>query len=106
MVFDVMIAYNVIGVAVAKLSLKKIMDDYGVVPENTNFGIKASAVRNLMVGNSIIVKDPSGDNITKSELVKLAKEGTVHLTCWMTVAQIEKALKDETGKVLFKEFQK
>ena len=97
---------NVIGVAVAKLSLKKIMDDYGVVPENTNFGIKASAVRNLMVGNSIIVKDPSGDNITKSELVKLAKEGTVHLTCWMTVAQIEKALKDETGKVLFKEFQK
>ncbi|MDC0162015.1 serine protease [Paracoccaceae bacterium] len=97
---------NVIGVAVAKLSLKKIMDDYGVVPENTNFGIKASAVRNLMVGNSIIIKDPSGDNITKSELVKLAKEGTVHLTCWMTLAQIEKALKDETGKVLFKEFQK
>ena len=42
----------------------------------------------------------------KSQLVKLAKEGTVHLTCWMTVAQIEKALKDETGKVLFKEFQK
>ena len=42
----------------------------------------------------------------KSQLVKLAKEGTVHLTCWMTVAQIEKAIKDETGKVLFKEFQK
>jgi len=38
--------------------------------------------------------------------VKLAKEGTVHLTCWMTVAQIEKALNDETGKALFKGFQK
>ena len=89
-----------------KLNLKKIMDDYGVVPENTNFGIKASAVRNLMVGNSIVVKEPNQTDITKSQLVKLAKEGTVHLTCWMTMAQIDKAIKDETGKVLFKEFQK
>ena len=97
---------NIVGVAVAKLSLKKIMDDYGVVPENTNFGIKASAVRNLMVGNSIVVKEPNQTDISKSQLVKLAKEGTVHLTCWMTTAQIDKALKDETGKVLFKEFQK
>ena len=97
---------NIVGVAVAKLSLKKIMADYGVVPENTNFGIKASAVRNLMVGNSIVVKEPNQTDITKSQLVKLAKEGTVHLTCWMTMAQIDKAIKDETGKVLFKEFQK
>ena len=96
---------NIVGVAVAKLSLKKIMDDYGVVPENTNFGIKASAVRNLMVGNSIVVKEPNETDITKSQLVKLAKEGTVFLTCWMTSAQIDKAIKDETGKVLFKEFQ-
>ena len=97
---------NIVGVAVAKLSLKKIMADYGVVPENTNFGIKASAVRNLMVGNSIVVKEPNQTDITKSQLVKLAKEGTVHLTCWMTMAQIDKAIKDESGKVLFKEFQK
>ena len=82
------------------------MDDYGVVPENTNFGIKASAVRNLMVGNSIAIKEPNGKNITKKQLAKLATDGTVHLTCWMTMAQIDKAIKDETGKVLFKEFQK
>ena len=59
-----------------------------------------------MVGNSIVVKEPNQTDITKSQLVKLAKEGTVHLTCWMTMAQIDKAIKDETGKVLFKEFQK
>ena len=82
------------------------MDDYGVVPENTNFGIKASAVRNLMVGNSIGVKEPSGKSITKKQLAKLATDGTVFLTCWMTMAQINKAIKDESGKVLFKEFQK
>jgi len=97
---------NIVGVAVAKLSLKKIMDDYGVVPENTNFGIKASAVRNLMVGNSLTIKEPNGTSITKKQLAKLATDATVFLTCWMTMAQIDKAIKDETGKVLFKEFQK
>ena len=35
----------------------------------------------------------------------LAKDATVHLTCWMTISQIKNAVKDETGKVLFSEFQ-
>jgi hypothetical protein len=96
---------NIVGVAVAKLNLKKIMDDYGVVPENTNFGIKASAVSNLMLGNSLTIKAPNFSKMTKSQLVKLAKEATVHLTCWMTISQIKNAVKDETGKVLFSEFQ-
>ena len=96
---------NIVGVAVAKLNLKKIMDDYGVVPENTNFGIKASAVSNLMLGNSLTIKAPNFSKMTKSQLVKLAKNATVHLTCWMTISQIKNAVKDETGKVLFSEFQ-
>ena len=79
---------------------------YGVIPENTNFGIKASAVLNLMVGNSILVKKPNDTDISRSQLVKLAKENTVFLTCWMTSAQIEKSNNAKTGKVLFKEFQK
>ena len=95
---------NILGVAVAKLGLKKIMDDYGVVPENTNFGIKASAVRNLMVGNNVKVKSPQSKTVTTSEKVKSIKASTVHLTCWMTVAQIDKMIKAENGKVLFKKF--
>ena len=47
---------NIVAVAVAKLSLKKILKDYGVWPENTNFGVKASAVRNLMEGNAVPLK--------------------------------------------------
>ena len=50
---------NIVAVAVAKLSLKKILKDYGVVPENTNFGVKASAVRNLMEGNGVSFKAPN-----------------------------------------------
>ena len=30
---------QVVGIAVAKLSIKKPLEDYGVIPENTNFGV-------------------------------------------------------------------
>ena len=89
---------NVVGVAVAKLSLKKILKDYGVIPENTNFGIKSSAVKNLMEGNRVPFKRPNFNDIDRKELSKIATDGTVFLSCWMTMVQIEKI---KTRKVLF-----
>lgn len=93
---------NVVAVAVAKLSLKKILKDYGVVPENTNFGVKASAVRNLMEGNGVPFKSQRTEIISKRQLSSLATDGTVFLSCWMTTAQIEQ-IKDT--KVIFKNFE-
>ena len=93
---------NVVAVAVAKLSLKKILKDYGVVPENTNFGVKASAVRNLMEGNGVSFKSTSTEIISKRQLSSLATDGTVFLSCWMTMAQIEKI---RSTKVIFKDFE-
>ena len=91
---------NVIAVAVAKLSLKKILKDYGVVPENTNFGVKASAVKNLMEGNGIFSNPPNLENISKKNLSEYASDGTVFLTCWMTMAQIDQM---RSTKVLFED---
>lgn len=91
---------NVVAVAVAKLSLKRILKDYGVVPENTNFGVKASAVRNLMEGNNVPFKNPNSVKTSKQELSKNATDGTVYLTCWMTKAQIEQM---KTTKILFED---
>lgn len=91
---------NVIAVAVAKLSLQKILKDYGVVPENTNFGVKASAVRNLIEGNGINLKNPTKELISKRDLSQIANNGTVFLSCWMTPDQIEHI---REKKVLFKE---
>ena len=91
---------NIVAVAVAKLSLKKILKDYGVIPENTNFGVKVSAVRNLMEGNNVSFKTPNSVKITRQELSKNATDGTVYLTCWMTTAQIEQM---KTTKVLFED---
>ena len=93
---------NVVAVAVAKLSLKKVLKDYGVVPENTNFGVKASAVRNLMEGNGVPFKSPNTEVISKRELSQVATDGTVYLTCWMTTAQIEQM---RAKKVLFEDLE-
>ena len=59
-----------------------------------------------MVGNSVKVKSPKSKEMEISELVKSRKVGTVHLTCWITMAQINEMIKEESGKVLFKKFSK
>ena len=91
---------NIVGVAVAKLDAKYTFDNFGVIPENTNFGIKASAVRNFLEGNQVPLKAPNSDLISKRDLSRLATDGTVYLTCWMTTAQIETM---RTKKVFFKD---
>ena len=93
---------NIIAVAVAKLDMKKILEDYGVIPENTNFGIKASAVRNLLQGNAVSTKMPNTEILSKQELSRIATDGTVFLSCWMTVAQIEDM---KSRKVLFTDLE-
>ena len=74
------------------------MKDYGVIPENTNFGVKASAVRNLMEGNAVPFKSPNTVVVSMQELNKNVTDGTVYLTSWMTTAQIEQM---RAKKVLF-----
>ena len=89
---------NIVGIAVAKLDQIKTLEDYGVIPENTNFGIKSSVARSMMEGNNIVPIEPSSEVISKRELSKKATAGTVYLSCWMTEGQVKK-LKSE--KVLF-----
>ena len=89
---------NIVGVAVAKLDAKYTLDNFGVIPENTNFGIKASAVKNLLEGNQVPLKTPTNELISKRDLSRLATDGTVYLTCWMTSAQLEQM---KSKKVMF-----
>ena len=55
------------AVAVAKLAIEKNYENFGVFPENTNFGIKASAVENLILLNNVRI--PS-TNTTKNKKVR------------------------------------
>ena len=89
---------NVVGVAVAKLDLKKIIEDFGVIPEDTNFGIKASVVRTLLESNGISLPSPNTKPISGQKIGELITDGTYYLSCWMTMAQIEKM---KSRKVIF-----
>lgn len=93
---------NVIGVAVSKLDLETILEDYGVVPENTNFGIKSSAVLNFISANNVTTIPTTEQEVSKAELSKNITKGTTYLSCWMTKDQIKKL---KTKKVMFKEFE-
>ena len=93
---------NIVGVAVAKLDAKYTFDNFGVIPENTNFGIKASAARNLLEGNQVPLKTPNTDLISRRDISRLATDGTVYLTCWMTSAQLELM---KSKKVMFEDLE-
>ena len=92
---------NIVGVAVSKLDVDKVYEDFGVIPENTNFGIKGSIAKILLQSFNVPLKAPNTNEIPKSELSQITTEGTLHLSCWMTVAQIEKM---QSQKVLFEKF--
>ena len=92
---------NVVAVAVAKLDLKSTVERFGVVPENTNFGIKATVVRSLLEANAVPLPKPSEETLGGSELGQKITNGTVYLSCLMTLAQIERT---RERKVLFDEF--
>ena len=93
---------NVVGVAVSKLDAKYMFDNFGSIPENTNFGIKSSAVRNILDSNNVNNPSANQSTISKSILGKMISNGTYYISCWMTMAQVEKL---RTKKVMFENFE-
>jgi S1-C subfamily serine protease len=94
---------NVVGVAVAKLDLKQVIKKWGVIPENTNFGIKANVVRSLLRGNQVNIGGSKSRKMGRKELGEMISSATYYLSCWMTIAQIEKM---RTKKVIFSDVAK
>ena len=73
---------NIIGVVVAQLNKIKVAKAIGSLPENTNFGIKASTVRQFLTSSGLPTKwsDRSTKMPTK-EIAKIAKNQTVMVVC-------------------------
>lgn len=80
---------NVVGVAVSKLDSKYMYENFGSIPENTNFGIKANVVKSVLDSNGVSSQPPNSSEITKSELGTMITGGTYYVSCLMTLAQIE-----------------
>lgn len=93
---------NVVGVAVSKLDAKYMFDNFGSIPENTNFGIKSNVVRSIMDSNGVDSPSANKSSISKSQLGEMITEGTYYISCWMTMAQVEKL---RTKKVMFENLE-
>ena len=91
---------NVIAVAVSKLDAKYMLENFGSIPENTNFGIKSSVVKSILDSNDVARPEANQSGISKTKLGKMISSGTYYISCWMTQAQIE-LLKSK--KVLFED---
>ena len=93
---------NIVGVAVSKLDAKYMYDNFGIIPENTNFGIKANVVRSVLESNEVSSPPANRSEISKSQLGKMISSGTYYISCWMTMAQVEKL---RTKKVMFESLE-
>jgi hypothetical protein len=89
---------NVVGVAVATLDIEYALERFDTIPQNTNFGIKANIVSNLLSSNGVETSRPNTSSIPTTQLGQLATNATYYLSCWMTTAQIEQM---SSTKVLF-----
>ena len=86
---------SVVGVAVAVYGKKS-----GV--ESFNFGIKASTLRSFAKSNQLNLSSPSFfGGPSKSNLGKLILNSTVYIECHMTVAKLNKLIKDKKNKKAF-----
>ena len=94
---------NVVGVAVSKLDVKKVLKNYGVIPENVNFGVKVGTLKNLLESNNIRTERPNKRKISKTKLGDSLTKATVFLSCYMTMANVRKM---RTQKALFPELEK
>ncbi len=89
---------NVIGVAVSKLDLDYAMENFGNIPENTNFGVKSSILNIFAKSNQIKLTTPAVEEISSRDIGKKITNATVYLDCMMTEARIEEV---KSRKVLF-----
>ena len=61
---------NVVGVAVAKLDAELILENFGSLPEDTNFGIKSNIVKNILDSNGVDGPQANQDEISKTKAWK------------------------------------
>tara|TARA_B100001063_G_C16739438_1_gene543922 strand:- start:105 stop:1082 length:978 start_codon:yes stop_codon:yes gene_type:complete len=79
---------DVVGVAVAKLDFKDAMESYGVIPENTNFGIKSSILKNFTTANSIKNSEEEPKEVSTEVLGEKIQNATAYVGCWTAETKI------------------
>jgi S1-C subfamily serine protease len=73
---------NIVGVVVSQLNKMKFAKRTGSIPENVNFGIKASTVRQFLTSSGLPTKwSKRSIPMSTKEIAKIAKSQTVMVVC-------------------------
>ena len=74
---------NVVGVVVTQLNKFKVAKAIGSIPENVNFGIKASTVRQFLTSSGLPTKWSNREDVLSTkELAKTAQQQTLMVMCY------------------------
>ncbi len=74
---------NVVGVINMKLNALRTAAATGDVPQNVNFAIKASVVRNFLDANSVDYQNaPAARELKPADVADRAKKFTLLIECW------------------------
>lgn len=79
---------GVVGIAVAKLDFKQVLENFGALPEDTNFAVKLSVLNSILDGLGIRVDEAAQNEKSSRELGQILTSSTVNLSCFMTRAQL------------------
>ena len=73
---------NIVGVVISRLNKLKVAKAIGSLPENVNFGIKASTVRQFLTSAGLPTKWSNRTKMKSTkELAQIAKNQTVMVVC-------------------------
>ena len=73
---------NIVGVVISQLNKLKVAKTLGSLPENVNFGIKASTVRQFLTSSGLPTKwSKRNKHVSTRDLAKIAKNQTVMVVC-------------------------
>lgn len=73
---------NIVGVVVAQLNKLTVAEATGSLPENVNFGIKASTVKLFLVSSGLLLKQGKRTKpVPTKQLAKVAKKQTLMVQC-------------------------
>jgi len=73
---------NIVGVVVAQLNKLKMAKAIGSMPENVNFGIKTSTVRQFLTSSGLPTKwSRRSKSMSKIKLAKIAQKQTLMVMC-------------------------
>ena len=73
---------NIVGVVVAQLNKLKVAKALGSLPENVNFGIKATTVKQFLISSGLPSKWSKKTNaMSTKQIAKIAQKQTVMVLC-------------------------